>query len=210
MTAVGVQAAVDNMLFSTLDPTIRKYTLPNNQNVLFVDTVGFIYKLPHNLIEAFKATLEEAVEADLLLHVLDVSHPKVREHADATYRVLEELHAQDKPSITVLNKSDKIHDEPLRNKLRKEFRDGIFISAFRKENIGELVERITSRLGSLTTLLTVTIPIKKMHLVHCIYEHGTVRKRIDTETNVYIEALVPHRVKDKITFSLTQGHDVIQ
>ncbi len=79
----GSDILVDKMLFSTLDPTIRKYTLPNNQNILFIDTVGFIYKLPHNLIEAFKATLEEVVEADVLLHLLDMSHPKIKEQCDA-------------------------------------------------------------------------------------------------------------------------------
>jgi GTP-binding protein HflX len=200
----GSDILVDNMLFSTLDPTIRKYTLPNNQSVLFIDTVGFIYKLPHNLIEAFKATLEEAVEADILLHVLDVSHPKVKEHCDATYRVLEELNVKEKPIITVLNKADKIIDESLKKRLHKEFRDGIPISALYKDNMGELINKIMLYLGGLTTTIKVNIPIEKMKLVHFIYNHGKVRKRIDKEASIYIEAQVPHRVRNKINFSLTE------
>ncbi|MFH1753532.1 MAG: GTPase HflX [Candidatus Omnitrophota bacterium] len=200
----GSDILVDNMLFSTLDPTIRKFTLPNNQNVLFIDTVGFIYKLPHNLIEAFKATLEEAVEADILLHVLDASHPKAREHSDATYRVLDELGIKDKPMITALNKSDNISDSFIKERLLKDFSQSILISALRGENIDELQDRIMLYLGKTTTNINIEIPITEMKLLHIIYTEGKVTKRVDKESSIYIEAQVPHRVRDKIKFRLTE------
>ncbi|MEE8359528.1 MAG: GTPase HflX [Candidatus Omnitrophota bacterium] len=200
----GSEILVDNMLFSTLDPTIRKFTLPNNQNVLFIDTVGFIYMLPHNLIEAFKATLEEATEADVLLHILDASHPKVKEHSEATYKVLDELKIKDKPIITVLNKSDKISDDLFKERLLKDFKDGVLISALRKENIGELIDKITLYLGKTTTSISIEIPISNMRLLNLIYTEGRVTRRIDKESSVYIEANVPYRVRDKINFHLTE------
>ncbi len=189
---------VDNMLFSTLDPTIRKYILPNNQKVLFIDTVGFLYRLPHNLIEAFKATLEEVVEADLLLHVLDISHPRLKEQSDATYKVLEELGIRDKPIITVLNKQDRIKDALVRNRMCKEFEDAILISALHKENIGQLLDRVTLYLNRLTTFIKIEIPRGNMKLLHLIYNHGKVKKRVDKGSSIYIEAQVPQRVAEKI------------
>lgn len=193
----------DNMLFSTLDPTIRKHTLPNNQNILLVDTVGFIYKLPHGLIEAFKATLEEATEADVLVHVLDGSHPKIKEHRDATYAVLDELGVRDKPIITVLNKSDMIADEYLKNRLLKDFKDAVLISAAQKYNINELKDKIMLYLGKLTVAIKAEIPINDMKALHLIYKYGRVRKRIDKESGIYIEATVPQRLTEKINFYLT-------
>lgn len=189
---------VDNMLFSTLDPTIRKYTLPNNQNVLFVDTVGFIYKLPHHLIEAFKATLEEVVKADILLHVLDMSHPKIKEQCNAAYKVLEELQIKDKPVITVLNKIDKVRDPLIRKRLFKEFRDAIAVSALYKQNADELIDKIMLHFGRDTQIVKINIPRDNMKLLHYIYEHGKVMKRVEKASSVYIEAQVPQRVMKRI------------
>jgi len=193
-TLTNARISVDNMLFSTLDPTIRKYTLPNNQNVLLTDTVGFIYRLPHNLIEAFKATLEEALEADILLHILDMSHPKVREQSDATYKVMEELGIKDKPVITVLNKADRVEDPSIKNRLLKEFEDAVCISALHRNNLDELIERIMLQLGSLTKYIKIDIPTKDMKLLHLIYEHGKVKKRVDRLSSIYIEAIIPQRL----------------
>src|SRR5437016_3995867 len=98
----GANVLAEDKLFATLDPTTRRFTLPNNQNVLLTDTVGFLRKLPHHLVESFKATLEEVVEADLLIHVVDVSHPKAHEQIAAVEKVLQELHAWGKPTVTAL------------------------------------------------------------------------------------------------------------
>ena len=103
----GADVLVKDKLFATLDPTTRRLRLPTNQNVLLTDTVGFIRKLPHGLVEAFKATLEEVVQADLLLHVVDISHPQAEEQIAAVNAVLEEIGAEEKPTIMVFNKMDR-------------------------------------------------------------------------------------------------------
>ena len=105
LTDAGV--FVEDKLFATLDTTTRKFTLKNNQDILLIDTVGFIRKLPHLLVAAFKSTLEEAIEADILLHLVDASHPMAEEQAETTHEVLKELGAGKKPVITVLNKMDQ-------------------------------------------------------------------------------------------------------
>lgn len=137
---------VQDKLFSTLDPTVRRYTMPDRKNILFVDTVGFINDLPHNLVEAFKATLEEVVEANLLLHVIDISHPKAKEQSDAVYKVLEEIGAKDKPVTTVLNKIDKVENKIVIEKARALFLDAIPVSAVRREGFEDLIGRIAVRL----------------------------------------------------------------
>ena len=105
LTGAGV--LVEDKLFATLDTTTRKFVLPNKQEILLIDTVGFIRKIPHTLVAAFKSTLEEALYADILLHLIDVSHPKAEEQAQETIKVLKELGATDQPILTVLNKIDQ-------------------------------------------------------------------------------------------------------
>src|SRR5712671_4524272 len=121
LTDAGVLA--EDKLFATLDPTTRKHRLPNNQNILLSDTVGFLRKLPHHLVESFKATLEETAEADLLLHVVDVSHPQAQEQIKAVEVVLHEINAWDKPTILAFNKIDRLEADP------SKFPDGVPISA---------------------------------------------------------------------------------
>lgn len=137
---------VQDKLFSTLDPTVRKLVLPDKRTVLFIDTVGFIDMLPHNLVEAFKATLEEVVEADMLLHVVDVSHPKAKEQSEAVYKVLDEIGARNKPVITVLNKIDKISDKSIIERVKTYFLDAIPISAISREGFPGLLNTITARI----------------------------------------------------------------
>src|ERR1043166_8168005 len=104
----GSSVLAEDKLFATRDPTTRRFTLPHNQDILLTDTVGFLRKLPHHLIDSFKATLEEVVEADLLIHVVDMSHPKVNDQIAAVEQVLHELHAWGKPTVTALNKVDRL------------------------------------------------------------------------------------------------------
>ena len=139
---------VKDKLFATLDPTVRKFRMADGREILFVDTVGFLNNLPHHLIEAFKATLEEVTEADLLLHVVDASHPKAIEQSDAVYKVLEEIGAKDKPIITVLNKIDKVTEMAVIERLRGYFGSAVAISAIKKEGFGELIGIITAYLKS--------------------------------------------------------------
>src|SRR5262245_40788849 len=105
----GSSVLAEDKLFATLDPTTRRLRLPTNQNVLLTDTVGFIRKLPHGLVEAFKATLEEVVQADLLLHVVDVSHPEAEEQIQSVDTVLKEIGAEGKPTLMVFNKIDQLN-----------------------------------------------------------------------------------------------------
>lgn len=139
------EVVTEDRLFSTLDPTVRKFTLPNKQNILFIDTVGFLDRLPHHLIEAFKATLEEVAESDIILHVVDISHPKAKEEASAVYKVLEELGVRDKPIVTALNKIDKLPVRSVMDSAITFFNDAVVISALKREGLTELVEKILSK-----------------------------------------------------------------
>lgn len=138
----GSDVSVRDKMFATLDPTVRRFRLAaNGREILLIDTVGFLNELPHHLIEAFKATLEEVTEADMILHVVDASHPKVLEQADAVYKVLVELDARGKPMITVLNKIDKLV-EPANTieRLKAHFGKTVAISALTKDGFGELIK----------------------------------------------------------------------
>src|SRR5208283_2539271 len=131
----GADVLVKDILFATLDPTTRRLRLPTNQNVLLTDTVGFIRKLPHGLVEAFKATLEEVVQADLLLHVVDISHPQAEEQIAAVNAVLAEIGAGGKPTLMVFNKMDRPHDQGALNRLQERHPHAVAISATTGEGI---------------------------------------------------------------------------
>lgn len=137
----GSSVNVRNKLFATLDPTIRKLTMPDRREILFIDTVGFLKELPHHLIESFKATLEEAAEADLLIHLVDASHPKVKEQAEAVYKVLGSIDALGKPIITVLNKIDRVSPEEAA-RIKSLLGAAVAISALNKEGLDGLIEII--------------------------------------------------------------------
>lgn len=196
------QVVVKDQLFSTLDSTTRKFLLPNNQKVLFTDTVGFLHKLPHHLIEAFKATLEEVVEADLLLHVLDVSHPVVYHQDQAVYEVLKEIGAAGKPMITALNKIDKLENRFSLERFRKNFTDSVPISALKMENFEQLIDRITARLACLVIDIRVLVPQNRMDLVNIIYNQGQVSKKECRDNGIYIEAQLPTVIAKKVLTNL--------
>ncbi|MFH1380914.1 MAG: GTPase HflX [Candidatus Omnitrophota bacterium] len=179
-----------NRLFSTLDPTARGFVLPNNQKVVFTDTVGFLHNLPHHLIESFKATLEEVVNADVLLHIIDVSHPKAKEMERAVFQVLKEIKADDKPVITVLNKIDKIDENELRFAAGN-FENGIEISALKKINLEKIADKVVLYLNELVKTYKITLPQSKASLINLIYEHGHVVKREYREDKVDLEVELP-------------------
>ena len=182
-------------LFSTLDPVARSYTLPNNLKILFHDTVGFLYDLPHHLVESFKATLEEVERADLLIHVLDASNPRVHDLDGAVYTVLKELNAGNKTIINILNKVDLVDNAPHLKRLQKEFRDAIPVSALNGQGIDLLIDKISGLLSSLVTEIKIEIPNDRMDKVNLIYENGRVSHREDRPQSVYIEAVIPVRLK---------------
>ena len=197
----GSSIYAQDRLFSTLDPTIRSFLLPNNQKVLFIDTVGFLNELPHHLVESFKATLEEVVNADLLLHLIDGSHPKAREMEKAAFSVLRQLQADEKPMITVLNKIDKIDKNEV-ERLAKAFRDAVPISALKKENIVNLIDRLVLHLAKVVKTYTIVVPQDKARLINRIYENGHVTKREYRGDKVYLEAQLPASLYAKINKEL--------
>lgn len=192
---------VGDRLFSTLDPTIRQFALPNNQRILFADTVGFLHDLPHHLIESFKATLEEVVDADVLLHVLDAAHPKVNQQSEAVYKVLEELGVRGKPVITVLNKIDKM-DETAVLRINRIFENSIAISALYKQNFQELIDRIALQLSDLVDVAEFKIPQARMDILKMIYERGHVLSKDYQGQNIIIRAQMPIKVKEKVKKAL--------
>lgn len=189
---------VADKLFATLDPTARTLIMPNRQKVLFVDTVGFLNDLPHHLIEAFKATLEEVVEADVLLHMVDISHPKAREQSDAVYRVLEEIGAKDKVVITILNKIDKLGDAAALDSMKSRFDDPVSISALKKEGFKDLIDRILRHMDKLMTPAAFKLPAGDTRTLNIIRANGLITKEEYRDGFLYVEASIPIRLKSAI------------
>jgi GTP-binding protein HflX len=140
---------VENKLFATLDPTTRKIKLPDLSTILLTDTVGFIQRLPTSLVAAFRATLEEVTEADIILHVVDPSHPSCTEHIDTVYEILSELEASDKPTITVVNKIDLIEDEAVLNNLYEKVPNPVGISALQRKSFGNLLNKVQQTISDI-------------------------------------------------------------
>lgn len=163
-----------DQLFATLDPTTRQLDLPNKQQAILTDTVGFIQRLPHQLVAAFQSTLEEVVEADVLLHVIDVSHELYKEQANAVYNVLEELGAKDKTIITVYNKIDKLPEgSALAERLAKE-ENSICISAKARLNLDGLLALIAENLKLKSVEESFLVPYSDSAAVSRLHEAGTV------------------------------------
>ena len=201
----GARQAVKNRLFSTLDSVARRFTLPNKQKVLFSDTVGFLHRLPHRLIEAFHATLEEVKEADILLYVLDISHPQVYQQNEAVEQVLKELQAQHKPVVCALNKVDLVKDELVLRRYLKDFENSVAISALKGINIKQLLDKLSLQLDSLMAEVKVSIPQGQMHLVSLIYSNGEVFKQQYQRGGIYLHARVPGKIKAKLEHLLQKN-----
>jgi GTPase len=153
-----LDALAEDKLFATLDPATRRLRLPTNQNVFLTDTVGFIRKLPHGLVEAFKATLEEVVQAELLLHVVDVSHPQAAEQIAAVNSVLAEIGADGKPTIMVFNKIDNVEAATARWKISPAIPNAVAISAKTGEGFGELIEELGTQLRPIREFVELSVP----------------------------------------------------
>jgi len=170
------ETLVHDGLFTTLDSLSRQALLPNHLKVVFSDTVGFMHALPHGLIEAFKATLEEVQEADLLLHVLDISHHDYRKFYDAVNAVLDELKVLDKPMIMVLNKIDKLDDRQRLNEIKREVPYAIGVSALKGENIQQLFLIIEDILTQGSVDIDIVLPANRMDLVNLAHSQGQVHE----------------------------------
>jgi len=195
LTGSGVYTR--DRLFSTLDPIVKSFILPNNQKVLFADTVGFLNELPHHLIESFKATLEEVIKADVLLHIVDIGHPRFREMEASVFDVLREIGAEEKPVITALNKADTVSDNEA-ERLAKEFKDAIPISALKKINLRALIDRIVLHLGSIVKTYSIVLPQREAALISFLHEKGHVLKREYRAEKVRLEVQLPVSLYEKI------------
>jgi len=189
LAAAGVETHA--RLFATLDPTMRRVELDDGTAVLLSDTVGFIRGLPHHLIAAFRATLEEVTGADFLIHVVDASHHFVYEQRKAVYEVLSELGVADKPTITVFNKSDRLRDQYELRKLVVETEDSCYMSALTGEGRQYLEELIRKAISRLMKRVRAVVPYDRGELVALCHEHGRVISAEYLPEGVRIEADIP-------------------
>jgi GTP-binding protein HflX len=185
---------VADQLFATLDPTTRRVELPGNTPVLFTDTVGFIQKLPTVLVSAFRATLEEITEADLLVHVMDITHNNARAQAESVLKTLEEIEASHIPVLTAINKIDQLDDPGAARLAMEIFPDAVAVSALKGEGMSDLLEAVQAQLYELSTFLEVHLPYKEGKLISLFHEQGQVERVEHKEGGVLIQGRIPGRI----------------
>ena len=186
-------------LFTTLDPLSKSLQLPNGQSVIISDTVGFLHELPHHLIEAFKATLEEVNEADLLIHVLDLADQRIYQHNQAVLSVLKELGCQDKPIIVALNKIDLVEDRSWLEVTQKDFPGSVLLSAKTGENAGQLISQIQKYFSSLMLNLKILLPHQRMELVDLFYRQAKVNRIDYLQEGIQIDLTISQQLYHKIS-----------
>jgi GTPase len=189
LTGAGVLA--EDKLFATLDPATRRLRLPTNQNVFLTDTVGFIRKLPHGLVEAFKATLEEVVQAELLLHVVDVSHPRVEEQIASVNTVLHEIGAEGKPTIMVFNKIDKFSGNGALQKHLDHYPKAVAVSAESGEGIPALIEELGTQLRPIREFVELRVPHGDSAVMARLHAVAQVTERNYTGAQARFKARIP-------------------
>ena len=187
LTQAGVLE--DAMLFSTLDTTTRALTLDNTQEILLTDTVGFINKLPHHLVEAFKSTLEEAKYADIIVHVVDASNPQMDEQMYTVYETLQNLGVKDKPVITVFNKIDRMEDTWVPRDLRADYH--VKISAKTGEGITGFLQSIEAVLRERKVDIEALYPYKEAGKIQKIRKYGELQEEEYREDGIFVRAFVP-------------------
>ncbi|MFH1635582.1 MAG: GTPase HflX [Chloroflexota bacterium] len=201
----GADVYVADQLFATLDPTTRRVELPNRTPVLFTDTVGFIQKLPTTLVAAFRATLEEIAEADLLLHILDITHANVRAQARAVHITLDEIDAGHIPVLTALNKIDQLGDPQAARESLDSFTNAVAISALTGAGIDDLLEAVQRQLYETYTPLEVHLPYKEGKLISLFHEQGQVERVEHGKGGVQIQGRIPGRLMAQFSAYLKQN-----
>jgi GTPase len=189
---------VENRLFATLDPTTRTVLLNPTTPVLLTDTVGFIRKLPHHLVASFKSTLEEVVEADILLHVIDISHPQVEEHINTVKTTLAELGAIEKPMVYVFNKIDAIEDRAVLTEMKLKYEPAIFISAKRGINILGLRELLLQLIHSAYTEMTFTLPPDAYGTLSQLHDFVEIKNQEFDEEKIVVTIRVSDKLKERV------------
>jgi GTP-binding protein HflX len=196
LTGAGVLAA--DQLFATLDPTTRQFLLPNNQKVLLTDTVGFIRKLPHTVIESFKATLEEVHEADLLIHVVDLSHPNFQEQINAVHAVIRELDADGKQMLTVFNKIDALPNRDLVEAQLRRTPNSVAISARTRLGLPAMLAELEAQLAAWRLRATYCIPARESALIAEIHRVGHILDIRYEDEEVIVRAHVPPQLQGRL------------
>ncbi len=201
----GTDLLADAMPFATLDPTTRKVEMPDGFAFLLTDTVGFIRKLPTQLVAAFRATLEEVAQADLILHVVDVSHPAWEMQVDVVVDTLESLGGADVPVVTVFNKVDALEDPTLARQLVAEWPDSVAVSAKEGTGIDDLLAKVDKAVRDRYTLVRALLPYDKNGLVEACHKYGRVVKEEYREDGVYLEAEVVAEWRAKLAAYAVTG-----
>ena len=198
----GSDLFVEDRLFATLDSATRGVDLDGGYTALLTDTVGFIRKLPHHLVASFRSTLEEAREADVLLHVIDASHPDWEEQREVVLEVLEDLDLHKRPKILVFNKTDRIthaEEEALRGRIRAlEPHPAVFVSALRTESLDPLKETLRARMRARLAHVVVTVPVTDGESLAAMYREGEVLSRADEEGVVVVTARLPDALRGRL------------
>jgi GTP-binding protein HflX len=194
----GSDVMAKDMLFATLDTTTRRIDLPDGQPLLITDTVGFVRNLPHRLVEAFKATLEEAVLADFLIHVLDATSPEVGRFHETTLEVLNELGAEDKEVITVLNKIDLVTDPEILADLDRQFPGSLHVSARNGLGMEELLKACTVVLADRVRCRDYRIPQRRADLVGLLHREAKVLSTEYEADDILVRAVVPPTIAGKL------------
>ncbi len=192
-------------LFATLDPTTRRIDLPNHQAALLTDTVGFIRKLPHRLVEAFQATLEEATQADLLLHVVDASHPRVDAQVEAVEAVLRELHAEDKPRVHVLNKIDRPQSGPSVRALQRRLPNAVPVSAREGAGLAALRSALADGLRHRSVRVELVVPASDGRTLALLREAANIQSERCVDDRIHLVAAVPGRLLGALAPYLAGG-----
>ncbi|PWH19461.1 MAG: GTPase HflX [Anaerolineae bacterium] len=196
---------VADQLFATLDPTTRRVVLSNHNEILLTDTVGFIQKLPTHLVAAFRATLEEIAEADLLLHVLDISQPTAQQQAQAVFQTLKEIQADHLPIFTVLNKIDLLKDPQQTRNILAEYPNSVAISARHGIGLTDLMQKLDDFLFRRQHAISVVIPQREAYLIQLVSQEGIVEKIEYAGKDVFLQGKIPGRHLAKYTPYLYQA-----
>jgi GTPase len=197
LTGAGV--LVQDKLFATLDPTTRRLKLPGGQEALLTDTVGFIRKLPHDLVAAFRATLEGIEEASLIIHVVDSSHQHASELISAVDAVLSSLKIDNARRLLVWNKVDLLPTPPMLLPPGATYEQSVSISARTGENVPALLSAVAAMLGEGLVEIEVEIPYNRYDLVQLVYSQGKVRSKIDAASGVHLNALIPPDLAERLS-----------
>jgi GTP-binding protein HflX len=190
-------AEVNNKLFVTLDTIIRRKELEGGRVILFSDTVGFIKKLPHQLVASFRSTLEEVKQADILLHIIDSNHSNMEEQIEAVNKVLEEIGVKNNNILMVFNKIDLLERLEL-NRLKNKYPEGAFISALKGEGINNLFDKIIEIIDRNTIKIIISIPYENLNIISYLHELGEVKEEKYLKDSIIVKVVIPKHTLQKI------------